>query len=427
MTMREFGYVANASLLHWKNPGDIELVWTAQPSYAEPRCTLASIRPCGNSSACLDVKQPCFDNARTKDMCSPDPRIWCGCRGHPRTADGKFCSGPPPFARNDTALTSDAGSCPPSEPGGVHVPCPCRGVGPPGVADGSTPQGEEACGGQNNQVGIPATLENVFELLPEQPGTWYFDRAERFIYYAPREGELMDEDVVAVVAQSEQLLKVVGSSDLSFDGIMFEHTSWFAPNTPHGFVEWQGGVHCRDSCVWWKCLDATLECHPPRDLTLSAVAVHSSQHVTFSRCSFTNLGGAGLAMLDDSSYVSVLNSSFNGISGGAVLLGNENFTQRNHHFLVSRNVVHDVAVEFHGAYAVSGMYVSDAVVEFNDISRCFAAVSMGWGSGIVNGNMARNTIRYNHIHDYMCRANGLFDESGGVFTTSGVTPPRQLF
>jgi len=70
-------------------------------------------------------------------------------------------------------------------------------------------------------------VENIAEEL-DAPGEWYFDRAERMLYYLPEEGEQIDEmDFIA--AQLESVIQLKGNeehpvTDIFFKGLTFQHT-----------------------------------------------------------------------------------------------------------------------------------------------------------------------------------------------------------
>ncbi|HLL88188.1 MAG TPA: hypothetical protein VK324_02690, partial [Tepidisphaeraceae bacterium] len=68
-------------------------------------------------------------------------------------------------------------------------------------------------------------LENAIELL-DQPGEWYFDKANSKIYYAPKAGEVIN-NVTVTVPVLERLFQVTGTSttmvrDLRVEGVTFE-------------------------------------------------------------------------------------------------------------------------------------------------------------------------------------------------------------
>ena len=128
LTMTATGYTAgDATMAGWKNPADIEFVYTGGNSvwsehseglgsWTEPRCPVAAI-----DGTTITMAQPCWNNSTRRVML----------------------------------------------PSGVRE---ANLVGPKSV-------GKQ-----------PAYVENAFELLGT-PGEWYFDRTASALYYVPRHGE----------------------------------------------------------------------------------------------------------------------------------------------------------------------------------------------------------------------------------------------
>ena len=77
-------------------------------------------------------------------------------------------------------------------------------------------------------------IENAFEELDES-GEFYYDRAEKYIYYIPRSDESMETAVVQA-AKIEKLMDISGSNldervkNIIFDGITFAHAAWNRPS-----------------------------------------------------------------------------------------------------------------------------------------------------------------------------------------------------
>jgi hypothetical protein len=88
----------------------------------------------------------------------------------------------------------------------------------------------------------PAYVENAFELLGT-PGQWYFDRADKSIYYVPRATENMARADVEIPVL-ETLVAIVGTTaqpvhDITFSGVAFEYATWLGPSSGMGFSEIQ--------------------------------------------------------------------------------------------------------------------------------------------------------------------------------------------
>ena len=189
----------------------------------------------------------------------------------------------------------------------------------------------------------PAYIENVFANLTA-PGQWYFDRVNAKFFYKPRPGE-----TIAAVEQSsyttteETILLVNGTSNLAWEGVLFEHATWLLPNTERGFVDWQGGYSggygtapdyndCSSPQVCKAYADANgcgsttkpaPHCAANRGVEPPGnVRVEGATNVTFTGCRFQHLGGIyAISANRGSQHVSILNCTFADVSGGAIHIG----------------------------------------------------------------------------------------------------------
>lgn len=85
-------------------------------------------------------------------------------------------------------------------------------------------------GWQNNRPEQGANLkmryvEGVFEEL-DAPGEWFFDAAERMLYFHPPKGVDLTSDTVQLVApRLESLVRFEGARNISVEGVVFAHTT----------------------------------------------------------------------------------------------------------------------------------------------------------------------------------------------------------
>ncbi len=95
-----------------------------------------------------------------------------------------------------------------------------------------------------------AWVENAFELL-DQPGEFYLDRKEGYVYYIPRSDENMNTAfVVAPILQNLVLAHGTSSKflhDVTFRGVGFAHSTWRAPSGNDGFVETSKNIYIQGS------------------------------------------------------------------------------------------------------------------------------------------------------------------------------------
>ncbi|GAB3155090.1 fibronectin type III domain-containing protein [Amycolatopsis stemonae] len=370
------GYTASAdTLAHWRNPRDIEFVYTAGEAlwniqrdglgqWTEPRCPLAAAE-----GTTITMAQPCWDNS-TKRVLFPD--------------------------------------------------IPGRSVNMVGPAD--------LTNGRH-----PTYAESAFELL-DTPGEWYLDRAAHVVYYLPEPGQdLRRADVEVPVL--EKLVDARGIHDVAFRGLRYSYATWLTPSSPEGFSEIQAGYTITGANGWatqglcqfvpgGTCPYASWTREPAN------VSVSHGQRVEFSDSVFAHLGGAGLDLVDGTKESQVRGDVFTDISGNGVQVGGVDKPTTD----TDADVVRDVAVtdnhlyglprEFHGGVAIVNGYTVRNTISHNQIDHVgYSAISVGWGGWPdkiqkpATPNLSHdNAVSDNLISDYML----MLDDGGGVYT-QGIT------
>jgi hypothetical protein len=373
LTMTQTGYSTSADTLsHWRNPADIEFVYTGGNSiwnvrsqglgsWDEPRCSIASV-----TTSTITMAEPCWTNSTQRVML----------------------------------------------PSGVRT---ANLVGPKSVGK------------------RPAYIENAFELLGT-PGQFYFDRSSHTIYYTPRAGEdLTSADVEVPVL--EKIVHIQGTPaqpthDVKLVGITFAYATWLFPSTPEGFSEIQAnymvtGPHGYDrqglcdlvangTCPFGAWTQA-----------LANVSVATGHNITFLRDTFIHLGGAGLSMNNGTQNSIVEGCVFTDISGDGLELGNvdqplapvEDFTANNR---IDNNLFRNIGAEYRGGIGIVIGYARNTTVAHNQLDHLpYAGISIGWGGwpdkiklpGQAN-NSAHNLLTNNRIRDFML----VLSDGGGIYT-----------
>ena len=371
------GYTAaDATMASWKNPSDIEFVYTGGNSiwsehseglgsWTEPRCPIASMQ-----GTTIAMAQPCWDNSTRRVML----------------------------------------------PNGART---ANLVGPMSVGK------------------RPEYVENAYELLGT-PGQWYFDRPAHTLYYVPRAGEdLKSGDVEMPVLQA--LIEGSGTADapianLTFSGLQFSYATWLGPSSNEGFSEIQANYQVTGPDGYSR--QALCHLVPEGTCPYGAwtpepgnLSFRYAHHVQFINDDFVHLGAAGLTLGDGAQDDTVEGCIFTDISGNGVQLGGvdlplapvDQFTARNR---ISNNLFRNVGAEYRGGIPIVVGYARDTVVAHNQIDHIpYAAISIGWGgwpdkirqAGQAN-NSAGNVIEDNLIHDLMID----LSDGGGIYT-QGIT------
>ncbi|MFP5234291.1 MAG: fibronectin type III domain-containing protein [Acidobacteriota bacterium] len=373
LTETSIGYeAANAKLATWRNPSDMEFVYTGGNSiwseyseglgaWTEPRCPVQSIH-----GATITVQQPCWDNS-TKRIMLPNGA---------RTANL---------------------------------------VGPKSVG------------------ARPEYLENAYELLGT-PGQFYFDRKSHVLYYVPRPGEdLRTADVE--MPSLEALIQAAGTPqqpihNIVFRGIQFSYATWLGPSSPQGFSEIQANYQVTGRDGYAR--QALCQFVPGGACPFGAwtqepgnISFQFSHNIEFRDDDFVHLGAAGLTLGDGSQKDRVEGCIFTDISGNGVQFGGVDmplapiaqFTSGN---TITNNLFRNVGAEYRGGIPIVVGYARDTIVAHNQIDHVpYAAISMGWGgwpdkikqAGQAN-NSRGNIVADNLIHDLML----VLADGGGIYT-----------
>jgi hypothetical protein len=288
-------------------------------------------------------------------------------------------------------------------------------------------------------VKLPDYVENALELLDE-PGEWYFDRPAKTVYYIPRPGE--DMSTVEVIAPAvETLVDVRGTLDrpvhnIRFEGIVFQHGGWLRPSAI-GHCDVQANFTFDPTPGRTELQEGALRNPDDENVKSPAnVVCHAAKSICFDRCTFTQLGGAGLDIEWGSQDNVVSGCRFCDIAGSAVQIGD--VRKDDHHpddprKIVKNNSVvncfiHDCCVEYMSGVGVFAGYTEGTRIAHNEICRLpYSAISVGWGWGQEDAGgggyhqpyryptptpAGNNRIEHNHLHDLM---NPMMD-GGGIYT-----------
>lgn len=232
----------------------------------------------------------------------------------------------------------------------------------------------------------------------------------------------------------EQLVVVAGTADtpvsnITFEGITFEHTCWNRP-LRRGHVTLQGGFPLVDAYklqqegLPW---DAGLENQAWIERPVAAVSVDHAEQVDFKQCCFQHLAATALDLGGNTRNCLVQDNNFEDIGGTAIMVGSfaesprevhrpyQDLTPRHQCITIAANTIHDATNEDWGAVAISCGYVSYIRILRNHVSHVnYSGICVGWGWTPEYTGMECNQIVGNRVEDY---ARQLYD-AGGIYTLS---------
>ena len=256
-------------------------------------------------------------------------------------------------------------------------------------------------------------LENAYEFI-DQPGEWYIDRKESKIYYKP-DGAMSGKS--AILPVTEQLLVFEGCENITFDGVLFENTSWLTPNEI-GYTDAQSGTFVQHNGIWGD--------------VAGAVETHAAKNITITNSELRNLGGGGIRIGNGSTDCSITNNAIHDISSSGIWIGNN--TGHNHGscepgtdvkgIVVRNNYVTRTGLDIFDASAICALYTSDTVIDHNEVcNTSYTGISLGWGWDWKNAPCTgSNTVSNNYVHD-----TGKTIHDGGSFYSLGLQEGTKVF
>lgn len=257
-------------------------------------------------------------------------------------------------------------------------------------------------------VRIPAYLENAYEFL-DQGGEWYLNKHDGYMYYIPRDGEDMDT-MELKLAIGEELINAEGSSynakltNVTFDNIQFEGTTWFRIDEVGGFAPIQNNL-----------LTGTKENGSDGVEGESggrSLLFKKCENITFTNNYFRHMATTCLEIIDGAKYITIEGNEFGDTSSHAMLIDDVSvagfFDARPEetwceYFEVNNNYIHHTAMEYAGSAAVGIGFVRHFDFSHNQISYSNYSglhIGYGWPKYINSGSIMYDVeISYNYIHD----------------------------
>lgn len=262
----------------------------------------------------------------------------------------------------------------------------------------------------------PIWIENAFELLDE-PGEWYFNPIENYLYYIPESGEDMTVSEV-IVPKLETLINITGTridrvSNIIFKGILFQHGNWMRPSQ-YGinYAEAQANVY--------KYIENGIRKY---EMSSGNIQCRYAVNITFQECNFTKLGTTAVDFREGSQFSNIIGCKFYDNAGIAIQVGeisnsskydpNDPFTVTNINII--NNYITNCSTEYMSGPGIFTGYVRNIRIEHNTISNLpYTGISVGWGWSAQESIMENNSVKFNRIYGIV---NYLYD-GGGIYTLS---------
>jgi hypothetical protein len=240
-------------------------------------------------------------------------------------------------------------------------------------------------------------FENAYEFLRD-PGDWYLNEEEGWIYYIPRPGEDMTT-ADAELPVLETLVAGDGASDLRFEGLTFAYATWNGPSSGDGYVDDQSGFHLVGNG------------HRPnvtghdQDVvrTPGNLSFNHGRRIVFTNDAFEHLGAAALDFAENNRDNTIDRNRFDDISAAAIQLGEVSRGQDGDDRpgdcatspawmtcgnRITNNLITRTGRDYVDSAAIIAGFTRNTLISHNTINDVpWAGISMGWGWGLLDPGM----------------------------------------
>ena len=238
-------------------------------------------------------------------------------------------------------------------------------------------------------------IENAIELLDE-PGEFYYNKAEKRIYYMPFAEENMTT-AECYVGIYEYLLQITGTqsnmvSGVTLENLQFKYGAWLEVSEK-GMLNNQADNNKN-----------TTNRDGASIMIPGQVSVEWTKNLTVRNCVFSCLGSTALKLTEGVTDSLIDGNVFTNISGSAISIGKDNhntsMAKAPARIDVTNNVIRRIGAEYRSCPAIIMYYVTNNRVMHNDIAHIpYTGISLGWGWGKDVKECKDNVIAYNKIVD----------------------------
>ncbi|MBO1329798.1 RICIN domain-containing protein [Streptomyces sp. VRA16 Mangrove soil] len=279
------------------------------------------------------------------------------------------------------------------------------------------------------------TFMNAYEFL-DQPGEFYYDKAEHTVYYYKADSEDMTSARVVAPNGVRTLIKIAGSSttdharNITLSGLTVEHSDWNLVNVA-GSVVRQGTQGNSSSTVYAR---KNFHAYSYRnvDLPPGIIEIENADSIALRGNTVQHTGADGIHMVNDVRDTEVTGNTTNDIAGSAITVSHPqhvyigDYTATNHekypvdvegvckNISIANNYLYDSGVLFEASSPVSAYFPESLSVRHNRIEKSpWAGITLGWGwwnfdgsensirPGVPTTTAKNNTISHNQIVDTM--------------------------
>jgi len=243
-------------------------------------------------------------------------------------------------------------------------------------------------------------IENAFELLDE-PGEFYFNRKEGYIYYFPYAQEDM-ETAETFIGNIEGMMNVGGTKEAPARGLVFDNLD----------IRYGAWNYVSENGLFTSQADAMVLQENGKSksgILPSQFNFNHADRVAVTNCCISCLGSSALNFGNDAHNIKIVGILISDCSGAGIKVGSPQLPYKPDEFtlctniLIENNAILRIGGEYAGCTGIVVYYAGGVQILHNTMNNTsYTGISLGWGWGTTdpagNGGMV---VKYNNVTDAM--------------------------
>ncbi|UJR10803.1 hypothetical protein I4U23_014991 [Adineta vaga] len=252
------------------------------------------------------------------------------------------------------------------------------------------------------QSGQRFHLENIYEGMILQSGSFYFDSLTQILYYHARPTEHLQNTLI-ILPIIEIVLSMINVTKLEWNSIGIEHSAWMVSTKMNKSLPIDGRAAA----------DYT-------DRSIIAVYLRNTSEVTFNKIEIAHIAGYAIQIDENCQEIQIENSQFYDLGAGGIRMGLTRVNENDKKQFIENIRIENCSLFNNGHLFPMGVGIllqlatRNILIKQNTFYEFFhTAIHIGWSWSYDQSFCYNHTISFNYIHHL---GQHVLSELGGIYT-----------
>ncbi|CAF0853613.1 unnamed protein product [Adineta steineri] len=242
-------------------------------------------------------------------------------------------------------------------------------------------------------------LENIYEGMINQEGSFYFDSIEHLLYYHARKTE-NPQTTIVILPIAEKILSIVNVKKMEWNSIGFQHSAWIESNKTIP-IDGRAAVDYLDQSI-------------------VAIYIHNSSEIKLDNIEISHIAGYAIQIDRKCEEINIVNSQMYDLGAGGIRIGIDEKIKYNNEQWIQNIIIENCTLYDSGHLFPMGVGIllqretRNILIRENTLYQFFhTAIQIGWSWSYEESLCYNHTISFNYIHHI---GQYLLSDLGGIYT-----------